>query len=275
MKLLTGEDQRSHKGDAPSFALVDIPVAGQTLRLPDLPRYRKFYRKLASGAWEPRTFGVLAANLDRSTTYLDIGAWIGVTAFWASRLAKSVIAVEPDPCCREILRALSPLYSNVEVVEAAVSPETSVTIQSVSGFGSSETSVLDIGDGETITVPGISIDSLMARAGHGPVFVKIDIEGYEYAIPNEIGRLEDYRPRGVQCAVHPQLLESSMKGPLPLRRLKVLFATIHLWRTLSRLAPRRSVPRYGGFLRYVLLGLLFRRTPKGTDFLFLRDSRRS
>jgi hypothetical protein len=115
----------------------------------------------------------------------------------------------------------------------------------------------------------------MARAGHGPVFVKIDIEGYEYAIPNEIARLGHYRPKGVQCAVHPQLLESSMKGPLPLRRLKVVLATIHLWRTLCRLGARRSVPRYGGFLRYVLMGLLLRRTPKGTDFLFLQAPRQT
>jgi FkbM family methyltransferase len=275
VSLTSSQGQSSDRAARASFALVEIPVAGQAVRLPDLPRYRKFYRKLASGAWEPRTFGVLAANLDKSTTYLDIGAWIGVTPFWASGLAKLVIAVEPDPSCREILLALAPLYPNVEVVEGALSPESSVTIQSVSGFGSSETSALDIGDGETIAVPGVSIDALMARASDGPVFVKIDIEGYEYAIQEEIARLAHYQPRGLQCAVHPQLVESTMKGPVLLKRLRVAIATIRLWRTLSRVAPRRSVPRYGGFLRYLLLGLLLRRRPKGTDFLFLHASRRT
>ena len=54
---------------------------------------------------------------------LDIGAWIGVTPFWTAQIAKHVIAVEPDPKCLEILRALAPRYPNVTVVEAALATE--------------------------------------------------------------------------------------------------------------------------------------------------------
>ena len=46
----------------------------------------------------------------------------------------------------------------------------------------------------------------MKPAAAGPVFVKIDIEGYEYAAAPEIARFADYDLRGVQLAVHPQLL---------------------------------------------------------------------
>lgn len=257
------------------FEVLEIEVAGRAILLPDLPRYQKFYRKLRSGSWEPRTFNALAVNLDESTNYVDIGAWIGVTAFWASHSSKRVIAVEPDPHCQQILKALAPHYPKVEIIDAALSPDRTVVLNSVSGFGSSETSALGIGDGESVSVPGITIESLMERVGDGPVFVKIDIEGYEYQIAKEIVQLQGYRLKGVQCAVHPQLLENSLTGPKPIRRLKVLIETIRLWRTLAPIAESRAVPRFGNFLRYLVFGILLRSSPKGTELLFIRPSGRA
>jgi FkbM family methyltransferase len=252
-----------------SFELIDMEVFGHRLALPSLTRYRKFYAKLTSGRWEPRTFRTLAANLDRSTTYIDIGAWIGVTPFWASHIARSVIAVEPDPRCVEILKELAPRYPNVNIVEGALSPRPTVKINAVSGFGSSETSALAIGDGEAIEVPGYSMSALLALAGAGPVFVKIDVEGYEYEIVDEITSLRRYDVRGLQCAVHPQLFEKSRKGPIALRRLKTLLCTYRLWRRLRLVGRSASVPRYRNLAVYLLAGILFRRIPKGTDFLVL------
>jgi FkbM family methyltransferase len=251
-----------------SFELIEIEIFGHPVRLPCLPQYRKFYAKLNSGAWEPRTFKVLAANLDKSTNYIDVGAWIGVTAFWASRLAKSVLAVEPDPRCNEILKALSPHYLNVIILNGALSPQAMVKINAVSDFGSSETSALDIGDGETADVPGYSIDALMQRVGPGPVFVKIDIEGYEYKIMAEIAKLANYELRGLQCAVHPQLFEMSLQGPWIPRRLRILVETYRLSRILPRLCRFPAVPRYRNLATYMVFGILFRRIPKGTEFVF-------
>jgi FkbM family methyltransferase len=254
------------------FEIRRIEVAGRTIHVPDLPRYRKFYRKLESGSWEPRTFKALAENLDESTIYLDIGAWIGVTPFWASHSCKRVIAVEPDPQCQQILTALAPYYPNVEIINAALSPNRMVVLKSVSGFGSSETNALDIGNGESVSVQGITIKSLMARAENESVFAKVDIEGYEYQIMKEIAQLGGYRLKGLQCAVHPQLLESVLKGPKLIRRLNVVFATIRLWRTFAPLAENHAVPRYGSFFRYLVYGIILREKPKGTDFLFVNPS---
>jgi FkbM family methyltransferase len=250
-----------------SFDTVELEVYGHRIRLPDLPRYRKFYAKLKSGQWEPRTFNALAQHLDKSTTYVDIGAWIGVTAFWASNLAKRVIALEPDPFCNEILELISPHYPNVVILNGALTPEPVLKLNAVSDFGSSETTALDIGDGEFVSVTGYSIGAIMKRAGEGPFFVKIDIEGYEYKVMNEIGMLAGYELRGTQCAVHPQLFEKSLAGPLLWRRLYTLIETYRLWRMLKRLCPFFVVPRYGSMTRYLLSGILLRRTPKGTDFV--------
>jgi FkbM family methyltransferase len=247
---------------------IDITYAGRTVALPDLPDYRKFYRKLAAGSWEPRTFEVLARNLDRNTVYVDIGAWIGVTPFWASQSAKAVIALEPDPQCCAILDALASIHDNVTVVQGALSADAEVTIHAVGGFGSSETSILDIGDGESAVARGMRLDEIMRKAGSDPAFVKIDIEGYEFIAGGEIARLRHYPVRGLQLAVHPQLFERSLSGTRMWRRIRTVWNVWKLSRMLRDLFPPPAMARYGSVMSYLVFGILLRGEPKGTDFVF-------
>jgi FkbM family methyltransferase len=253
------------------LATIEIDVFGYPIRLPQLRRYRKFYDKLRAGNWDARTFQVLGEHLDEETHYVDIGAWIGVTAFWASHVAKSVVAVEPDPDCIDILRQLSPFYPKVTVLEGALSRGPEILLHAVSDFGSSETSALKIGSGLSVLAKGLSIEEIMMQAGTEPVFVKIDIEGYEYEMASEIAKLQRFRLRGIQCAMHPQLLEKSMTGPLPMRRLRTLART---WRFRKLLPGYRAVPgrRYSSFLSFVALGILLRRIPRGTDLVYYKQA---
>lgn len=247
-----------------------VTYAGRTVALPDLPRYAKFYTKLASGTWEPRTFAILGRNLTPATTYLDIGAWIGVTPFWAAGLAGKVIAVEPDPASREILRALAPAHPNLTLLEGALSPDAQVTINAVDGFGSSESSLLAIGTGARDSARGWRMTEILALAGPGPVFAKIDIEGYEYLVPTELAGLLTADLTGLQLAVHPDLYARTLTGPAALRRLRAALAT----RRLARLfTPRFGAPKihkHGSLLSYLLFGVLLRVKPRGTDLVFER-----
>jgi FkbM family methyltransferase len=250
---------------------VKISYAGRTVELPDLPDYRKFYGKLAAGTWEPHTFKVLARNLDRDTVYIDIGAWIGVTPFWACKAAKAVIAIEPDPQCLGILRALAPAHANVTVLEGALSQDKQVTIHAVDGFGSSETSILDIGGGESAVAPGITVNEIMRHAGSSPAFVKIDIEGYEFAAIGEIAKLRNYRVRGLQLAVHPQLFEKSLTGNRVWRRLRTAWKVWRLSRVIGGLFPAPTMAKYKSVSSYLVYGILFREQPRGADFVFERS----
>lgn len=246
-----------------------LTYAGQTVALADLPEYAKFYRKLTAGTWEPRTFAVLARNLDAQTAYLDIGAWIGVTPLWAAGRAAKVVAVEPDPKCRAILRALTPAYPNVTLYEGALSPEPSVTLNAVGGFGSSETSILSVGDGGQDTAQGWPMQTLLAATGDGPVFVKIDIEGYEYLVQFELAHLRAARVTGIQIALHPALYARSLKGPF--RRLRAALAT---WRLNAMFRPVFGTPaihKRGSVLSYLLFDILLKANPRGTDFVYERS----
>ena len=247
----------------------DITYHGETVTLADLPEYRKFYHKLESGAWEPRTFRALSDLLGPDVTYIDIGGWIGVTPFWAAKQAKRVIVVEPDPKCREILKALLPYHPNVTLTECALSPKACLRLNAVEGFGSSETSALAIGDGGSIDVPGCSMAELLRQAGNGPIFVKIDIEGYEYQIVEELRQLDTGAVKGVQLALHPALYEKSLGGFSLFRRGRTLLATLKLVRLYRRLDRAANVGIFAGAAAYLARGVAFKACPKGADVLFL------
>ena len=116
---------------------------------------------------------------------------------------------------------------------------------------------------------------IVSHARGEKIFVKIDIEGYEYRIAGEIAKFADYDLRGLQCALHPQLYERSIAGNWLSRRLKTLLATAnfaHLRRDLSAMPPRA---KYASMSSYLLFGVLFRAVPKGTDLLFVPRSGKS
>lgn len=257
------------------FSTRDVSYAGRTVALADLPEYQKFYRKLAEGRWESHTFEALGRYLDRDTVLIDIGAWIGVTPFWSAQIAKAVVAVEPDPKCAAILKRLAAAEPNVTVIEGALADRASVSINAVDGFGSSETSILAIGNGGQATVAGIGIDEIMRHAGGSPVFVKVDIEGYEFSIGTELARLRDYPVRAMQIAIHPQLLEKSLGGSRLMARLRTALAVWRLGRLFTASFSGPFLTKYSGLSTYILFGIVFRRSPRGADFLFENKSLRA
>jgi len=245
-----------------------LVYAGRAVVLADLPRYARFYDRLTSGTWEPRTFATLARNLDPATTYIDIGAWIGVTPFWAAGLAGRVIAVEPDPACRTILRALAPAHPNLILLEGALSPDPTVTLTAVDSFGSSETSVLPLGGGETTTAPGWSMAAILSHAGPGPIFAKIDVEGYEYRLLSEFTTLLQRDLRGVQLAIHPGLQARTLSGPF--RRLRCAAATWRLARHFARHLGAPQIHRHRSLAAYIWSDILRNPAPRGTDLVYQR-----
>ena len=254
---------------------IEITYAGQTIALPDFPEYTKVYARLAKGNWEPHTFESLRRCVNEDTVVLDIGAWIGVTPFWTARIAKHVIAVEPDPKCLDILRALAPRYPNVTVIEAALATDPEVKIHAKGRFGSSGTSVLSIGNAGSTTARGVTMDDLLARVKDHPLFAKIDIEGFEFVIPQEIGKLRQSVLRGVQISLHPRLYEKSLRGPVVLRRIRAIWGT---WRLIGYLESQLGV----GTLtdgrsrwRYLFYDVLLGTRDRFAEMLFLVGRERS
>lgn len=147
-----------------------------------------FWGRVNAGIWEASTFEAIHRSLTPETTVLDFGAWIGPVTLFAASKAKRVISFEPDPVAARELKAnlaLNPaLAEKVTVVEKAVWPEAgSVRMGAKTAQGDSMSSVHHTGSAVSWEVPTITPAEIAAMLpAEGPVFVKIDVEGAEYAI---------------------------------------------------------------------------------------------
>mgnify|MGYP001502652211 CR=1 FL=1 len=175
----------------------------------------KWWGLVESGSWEPATFQAIDRLVDKGSTYIDVGAWIGGTVLYGAAKASRVIAFEPDPT------ALANLKNNL-----AVNPDLAAKIELVEG-------ALGTFDGEAPLYnnsPGDSGSSLFSRFGYKKTveqkkfadikltdgrrflenldmskvsLIKIDIEGGEYdLIPHIADILATHRP-SLHISFHP------------------------------------------------------------------------
>lgn len=174
-------------------------------------RLARFWNLVEQGRWEPATFEVFEKHLRPGRACADIGAWIGPTALFAAHIAGEVHAFEPDPAAFDELTAnleLNPeLGRRITAVNAAVADFQGVLPMAAPGEpGMSETSSLLAGKGETFEAPALDAAELFADKLNHVEFVKMDIEGGEYAtIPAMKEYLEKKTPV-VLLSLHPQNL---------------------------------------------------------------------
>jgi FkbM family methyltransferase len=195
--------------------MIDVRIHDVSFRVIDA--HPGFWERVNSGAWEPETFELFDRHLSPETTMLDIGGWIGPTALYAANRAKQVFAFEPDPTAFAVLRAnrdANPRLAGLEVIHAAVSThDGEIRIAPREAPGDSGSSILFADINDAWTVPARRLDTFLAeRRIEGPLFLKVDVEGYEYELlPALVTQLRGYRYTAV-VSLHPSLLwESSRK----------------------------------------------------------------
>jgi FkbM family methyltransferase len=223
---------------------MDIAMRGVRLRV--TPFQKTFWDKVDRGAWERGTLDALDRCVSPGVEVVDIGAWVGPVALYAAaRGAARVIAVEADPEAARDLRAnlaLNPeLAARVTVLERAVAPAPGpVRLGARRKPGDSMSSVLLADEGrDSWTAPGITPAELAALLTPGaPAFVKIDIEGAEYALAPALAPLAA-RPRtAVLLSFHPQFAAPDRprwRRTFALtRRLLRPFAGAQVWRATDR-----------------------------------------
>lgn len=152
----------------------------------------------------------LLAHLKPEHTFIDLGAWVGSHSLLASRIAKRVIAVEPDPVAHKILSDnLCQNGVNALGFEAAVSDKSGRIELSSEALGWSTTRANPAaggGIGESkvfITAPSLTISEVieMAKASD-PLFIKMDIEGSEEQVLSDVAFFKQHKPT-LYIELHP------------------------------------------------------------------------
>jgi len=158
---------------------------------------------------------------------------LALRPFWETRMAKAVIAVEPDPACVEILNKLCVNCSNLSVIHGALA-------------------------------------SMTQFVGQSSVFAKIDIEGFEFNLSEEFKERQKHHLLRLQLAVHPRLYERDQRGNLHSRRLRTMISTKKLGHIFRELFAQPTVAGYSSLLSYVVFGALLTLKPKSADFVIER-----
>ena len=153
------------------------------------------------------------------STCFDIGANIGNRLKIFRRLGARVVAVEPQPRCAKVLRAVYGKDPDAIVIEAAVGAEagraelhvgTAHTIATLSSEWKrrvQETGRFSSAAWRTtISVPVTTLDALIGSHGE-PAFVKIDVEGFEESVLAGLSR----PVRAMSFEFTPEHLDATMR----------------------------------------------------------------
>jgi len=133
--------------------------------------------------WAPFQEDFLSEKISPGDTVFDIGANRGQTALlFAQEVGSSgqVIAFEPVEELAELISENTGLndFQNVDTINAAACSEEGEVAFEYSEEQSTRGSISrdEDGDGETIEVQAVTLDSIAERRGY-PDFLKIDVEG--------------------------------------------------------------------------------------------------
>ena len=193
---------------------VNGSLNGEAFRLD--PYHSKFWHKASAGNWEPETFAVLDAHLDKDHDYIDIGAWIGPTVLYAARKARHVWCFEPDPVAYRHLVWNLDLNDIRNVSAFGIALSDDVRIARMASFGGeagdSMSSLLSTDDASASDVMTIGWEHFASSVDLSAVsLVKMDIEGAEFdVLPTLLPWLEINRP-ALYLSVHAPFLDANRR----------------------------------------------------------------
>ncbi len=182
--------------------------------LVDETGFGRYWLDMEQGKWEPWTFRMFDKLLKRDVTYIDLGAWIGMTVLYASKLCDKCYAFEPDPSAYEVLcrNIAANKVENVKAFNEAVFTHDG-TLSVGNEYAQMGNAVTRVGETRNaIQVPCVTLDHLVEREGiSGPIFIKMDVEGAEEYILEQTGFFERHKPI-LYISVHDFWFKDREKG---------------------------------------------------------------
>lgn len=218
----------------------DIAWRGHRLRVVD--SQRSFWDKVDAGSWEPETQAFLAERIRPETVFIDLGAWIGPTTLIAASLGARVVAFEPNPDAREIMRRsveASGLADRVLLVPNAIWKHSGTEALSVGRASSGASLIVKRRRHSSVPVECKQAAFLDQFIVPGVALIKMDIEGAEYDVLSDVADVALPRKADILVSTHPHKAVDYKRKTSFL--INPLLGVSLLWRLLSL---RRQVARF-------------------------------
>lgn len=156
-------------------------------------------RSMADPGYEKEEIEIFLRNLKRAAICLDIGANVGLYTCLAASAGKPVIAVEPLPRNLALLRRNLEAngFRDVEVLPLGLSSEVGTRrLFGTGGCASFQEGWAGSSTKRFQSVQVATLDSIVMRlADHGPMLIKMDVEGFELDVLGGAGKTLNLIPR--------------------------------------------------------------------------------
>lgn len=165
-----------------------------------------FWKEFKEQGWEPETFDNFKRNITKETTFIDLGAWVGVTSIWASVIGcKKIYAVEANPRSYALLKKTISANQSLQEIISLSNHCISNVNGSIVKFGKKLSSTSRITKGGHYSVKTITLKNYINAIGSlDNVFLKIDIEGAEEQILDDLNALKkSIQHLKIFLALHP------------------------------------------------------------------------
>ena len=198
-------------------------IKGKTFEVASQPA--DYWHWIAEGRYNSE-FEVYDRYLTPEHTFVDLGAWVGGHTLYASTIAQTLVAVEPDPVAYKILQENVKRWPTLPL---AISDKAGVVTLGSGFLGASTTRVnpaagSGIGpwvEGQTCEDECATLRELLKKFAD-PLFIKIDIEGSEEAIFTDLELFKERKPT-VLVELHPFWWKDVSKTWQDFEALKALY----------------------------------------------------
>lgn len=183
----------------------------------DSPVERDFWKSVGENRWENETYEVFDFFINKNSSYIDIGSWIGPTVLYGCQLAKHCYAIEPDPVAFKSLKnnvELNPKIKNKITLFNGCIGDTCGKVQfgTRTSFGDSSSSLLFTETG-TVDVESLTLEAFIERNNIKDCnFIKIDIEGGEVIVLPKIKKYLQENMPTLLLSLHPFFFRNEKNG---------------------------------------------------------------
>ena len=184
-----------------------------------------FWEEYKNTGWEPETFKMFARHLTEDITYVDLGAWVGVTMMFAHSLGcNRIYSVEANPesyaLLLKTLERNDDLRAKVNLKNICITNKNGDSVS----FGKGVSSASRIGRDGQYVVNTQTLSSYLEENGlTGNLFIKVDIEGSELLILEDLRELCKKEDVKIFLALHPPFWDNKIDQGADLLNVLSLF----------------------------------------------------